>query len=329
MLGIFIIPTGIGSEIGGHAGDASPSAKLISSACSKLIVNPNVVNASDINEMADNMLYVEGSMIDRFLKLEINLKESYQNKILVVANGPLTSDTVNAVNAARSTIGIEVSVLELKTPLVMNANIENIATGNVSGVDSLIEQVNKYEFDALAIHTPITVDRNVALNYFRNGGINPWGGIEAIVSKMITSRLDKPVAHAPIESINIDDKELYFFNDTVDPRIAPEAISNCFLHCVLKGLHKAPKIGGIMCAHDVKFLISPYGCFGEPHRACGRLGIPIIMVKENKTVLNDTMPKDGIIFVENYHEAAGIVLSFKSGISIESVRRPIKQLDVL
>jgi len=56
MNGVFIIPTGLGAEIGGHAGDATPSAKLVASCCDKLIVNPNVVNASDINEMSDNML---------------------------------------------------------------------------------------------------------------------------------------------------------------------------------------------------------------------------------------------------------------------------------
>ncbi|KKK55860.1 hypothetical protein LCGC14_3070320 [marine sediment metagenome] len=68
MKGIFIIPTGIGCEIGGHSGDANPSAKLVASVCDKLIIHPNVVNAADINEMTDNMLYVEGSILDRFLE---------------------------------------------------------------------------------------------------------------------------------------------------------------------------------------------------------------------------------------------------------------------
>ena len=30
---VFIVPTGIGAEIGGHAGDANPAAKLIAAAC--------------------------------------------------------------------------------------------------------------------------------------------------------------------------------------------------------------------------------------------------------------------------------------------------------
>ena len=54
MIGVLIIPTGIGAEIGGHAGDGNPVAKLIASCCDKLITHPNVVNAADINEMPSN-----------------------------------------------------------------------------------------------------------------------------------------------------------------------------------------------------------------------------------------------------------------------------------
>ena len=56
----FIIPTGIGCEIGGHAGDATPALKLIASVCDKVVINTNVVNASDLNEMPSNALYCEG-----------------------------------------------------------------------------------------------------------------------------------------------------------------------------------------------------------------------------------------------------------------------------
>ncbi len=51
---VLIIPTGIGCEIGGHAGDANPVAKLIGACCDNLILHPNVVNASDVNEMPEN-----------------------------------------------------------------------------------------------------------------------------------------------------------------------------------------------------------------------------------------------------------------------------------
>ena len=45
---IFIIPTGIGCEIGGFAGDALPAAKLLASASGCLITHPNVMNGGSL-----------------------------------------------------------------------------------------------------------------------------------------------------------------------------------------------------------------------------------------------------------------------------------------
>lgn len=324
MIGVLIIPTGIGAEIGGHAGDGNPVAKLIASCCDKLITHPNVVNASDINEMTENTLYVEGSILDRFLEGEIELEEVKYNKILVVTNPPIRNDTTNAVSAARATIGIDAEIVVLETPLMMVAKMENgVATGEVTGWKELIERTKQYEFDALAIHTPIEVERDVALSYYKNGGINPWGGVEAKASKLIANELNKPVAHAPLENTSLEDEELYFiFNKVLDPRLSAEAISNCHLHSVLKGLFKAPRIGKGLSVKEVDFLVTPVNCVGRPHEACMDRNIPIIAVKENKNCLNDEMP-DEFILVENYWEAVGIIQAMKIGISPESVRRPL------
>ena len=48
-----IIPTGLNCALGGDAAYA-PGIKLIAACCDKLIVNPNAVNASDINEIPNN-----------------------------------------------------------------------------------------------------------------------------------------------------------------------------------------------------------------------------------------------------------------------------------
>ncbi len=60
---VMIVPTGIGAEIGGHAGDATPVARMMAAACDTLITHPNVVNASDINELPEKGVYVEGSVL--------------------------------------------------------------------------------------------------------------------------------------------------------------------------------------------------------------------------------------------------------------------------
>ena len=322
MNGVIIVPTGLGAEIGGHAGDANPVVKLFSSICDNVITHPNVCNASDINEMTEKTLYVEGSILDRFLQGEIGLKKVNYNKILLATNLPVLNETINAVSAARATIGADISIIGLKTPLMMHARIEdNHATGDVFGWQELIEQVKEYEFDALALATPIIVDYEVAMNYMRVGGINPWGGIEAKASKLIANFLNKPVAHSP------NNHTLKGYNEISDPRMAAEIVSMTYLHCILKGLHKAPRITTFekgLNVDSVDFMISPYGCLGIPHQACLDRNIPVIMVKENKTCL-DIEPDEKFIIVENYWEAAGYVLSMKSGVLPSALRRPLKE----
>ena len=343
MLGVLIIPTGIGAELGGHCGDGNPVCKLFASCCDKLITHPNVVNASDINEMPHNVLYVEGSILDRFLYGNINLKESKNNKILVVANPPLRNDTINAVSASRVTLGADIEILELSTPLKMLATMENgVASGEVQGYKELVEDLRFVEtsFDVVAIHTPIDITVERAKHYYRHGGTNPWGGVEALASKLIYAetcekfrlQIGVQIAHAPLEENGYDDRDLgdIVMTDVLDPRMAPEAISCCYFHSVLKGLHNAPlpccpkDTPNSISYRDVDFMVSPAGCFGDPHEYCHDWDIPVIMVKENQTVLNDKLPEEFII-VENYWEAAGIVMAIKSGIDPRSVRRPFAE----
>ena len=43
---LLVIPTGIGCELGGYAGDAIPAARLLAAASGCLITHPNVMNAA-------------------------------------------------------------------------------------------------------------------------------------------------------------------------------------------------------------------------------------------------------------------------------------------
>jgi len=325
---VFIIPTGQGCTIGGHAGDATPAAKLIAQTCDKIILHPNVVNASDINEMPSNALYVEGSMLDQFLEGKIWLEEVLSNKVLVVVNPPLKPETVNAVNASAATIGMDVQIVPLDEPLTMYGWVKNgVAVGRHSGVETLCKQIGGIDFDALAIATPIDVHRGVALEYFRSKipSVNPWGGIEALVSKQITTIIGKPTAHAPVENDTTkNETELFniLYNEVVDPRKAAEVCSNCYIHCVLKGLHKAPRISTGMkpgiTKTSVIAMVSPHGCIGRPHQACFDAGIPVIVVQENRTA--QTHVDGRAIYVCNYLEAAGIINCLTAGITPASVR---------
>jgi hypothetical protein len=320
---VMIVPTGIGCEIGGHCGDGNAAARLLGACCENLVLHPNVVNASDLNEMPPNALYVEGNHLDRFLQGKLFLQKVRSNRVLVVVN-KADYQSINAVSAARITLGIDAEILELRVPLHLVARMENgIATGDVIGWEELVEQVRELEFDALGIATPITISNEALAAYWRDGGVNPVGGVEALATRLIGEALDKPCAHGPV------DYALTGFKEVVDPRIAVEIITENFIHCLLKGLHKAPRLSreNGMSYRDIDCMVSPYGCFGAPHQACLNANIPVIVVRENKCCLNlPEHPK--FVYVENYIEAAGMIMAMKAGVHPETVRRPLKYTTV-
>lgn len=121
------------------------------------------------------------------------------------------------------------------------------------------------------------------------------------------------------------------FNKIVDRRMAAEIVSVSYLHCILKGLHKAPKVidydsksKDTLRVDDIDLMISPDGCWGDAHEACANWGIPIIFVQENKNIYEPyttrTLPEKCFL-VKDYIEAAGIIASWKAGVTVSSVRR--------
>ena len=81
FVAVQIIPTGVRCEFGGFAGDGCPVTNLLASSVDYLVTHPNAVNASDLNEMARNILYVEGKSLDNFLLGHVGLVEVNANKI--------------------------------------------------------------------------------------------------------------------------------------------------------------------------------------------------------------------------------------------------------
>ncbi|MCH8068615.1 MAG: DUF3326 domain-containing protein, partial [Candidatus Marinimicrobia bacterium] len=110
-----------------------------------------------------------------------------------------------------------------------------------------------------------------------------------------------------------------------------------FLMCVLKGLHKSPRIirdsnvfghSGVLTNADISCLIIPDGCVGLPILAAMEQGISVIAVRENKNMMKNCLEdypfQSGKLFiVDNYLEAVGVMNALKAGVSVESVRRPL------
>ena len=103
------------------------------------------------------------------------------------------------------------------------------------------------------------------LQYFTNEGdmVNPWGGVEAMLTHCLSSILNIQTAHSPMfESREMENLEV----GLVDPRMSAEAVSLTFLQCILKGLHKSPRVitdkgylgdSGVFSAEDVSCIVVP------------------------------------------------------------------------
>ena len=341
---VLLVPTGIGAEIGGHAGDATPVARLLAEVCDTLITHPNVVNASDINEATENTLYVEGSVISRLLMGTVGLQPVRSNRVLVVIdkhpNNQFVNAALNAVSAARASFGLQCpKVVQLDPPVRMTAKFSESgrAVGEIENLDYLCQVLadDREQFDAVAISSVIQVPLSYHQDYFDLAGemVNPWGGVEAMLTHTLSSIFNVPSAHSPMfeneEIANMDP-------GIVEPRMAAEAISLTFLECILKGLQRSPKIvtdqeamyrPGVISAADVSCLVIPDGCLGLPTMAALEQSIPVIAVRENKNLMkNDLMAlpwaPGQLNVVDNYLEAAGAMNAMRAGLAPESVRRP-------
>ncbi len=279
-LGAFIIPTGIGASIGGYAGDASFWARKLSQKC-KLIVNPNVVNAACFSGITDNMLYVEGYSLDEFFKGNLNLVETCNNRIGVVFDKSIPEDVlnvhINTINAVKTIYGIDIvsyEITDLPVGVSFFVNESGVSVGNVDNLLTLKKAANKLiqkgaEAIAVVCHFP----EDESCDYENGIGVDPVGGVEAIISHYISKEFNLPCAHAPAFSdINVS-------TNIVSPKCAAEYITPTFLPCILLGLDKAPmfsKISEGININDLDFLTVPHNALGS---------IPVLeMLKNNKKV---------------------------------------------
>jgi hypothetical protein len=349
---VFLVPTGIGADIGGHAGDATPAARMLAAVCDRLVVHPNVVNAADINEMTANMLYVEGSVVSRLLMGTAGLCPVRRNRILTVIHlheeDIIVHNAINAVNAARAAGGFACSeIVAVSQQMEMKAQYAGSgrAAGTVSRFDLLCDVVAEHRksCDAVAISTVIDVSRELhdiyfdapkAVNAESRGIVNPWGGIEALLTHGLSSLFDIPTAHSPMyEDVELMNSDA----DVMEPAKAAEGISVAFLHCILKGLSVSPQIftdptlfgrSGVLSAEDLSCLVVPSGSLGLPVLAALHQGIPVIEVKDRNNLLSNTLQNlpwaDRQFFqAENYFEAAGILAALRAGVAHETVQRPL------
>lgn len=305
-LGAFIVPTGIGASIGGFAGDASNYARKISEYAT-LIVNPNVVNAGCFSGITENMLYVEGFAIDEFFKNNLKLTPSRNNKIGVIFDKAISQAElnvhINTLNAVKTVYGINITeylITDEEAGITFTED-GRFSTGFVKNPQTLLKAGRKLiEQGAEAIAIVCKFEESDSEAYESGFGVDPIGGVEAIISHYLTRELKVPCAHSPaFENITIDTK-------IVSPKSAAEYITPTFLPCILLGLSNAPKLTQDtgFSINDLEFLLMPYNALGSiPVFEAQKHNIPVYAIKENKTLLNITD--------DTIHQKCGIIYSYE------------------
>ncbi|KAL9233072.1 hypothetical protein vseg_008111 [Gypsophila vaccaria] len=339
---VMIVPTGVGADIGGFAGDALPVARALTSVVDCLISHPNVLNAAMLYWPMPNVLYVEGYALDKFAEGLWALQPVHQNKVGLVLDAAIEPELrqrhLQVADAARASLGLP--VLEY-TVTDQHLGVEKWvdmktgqSTGRLNRPDSLLRAVqslvDQSQVNAVAVVGRFPDEDENDMNDYRQGiGVDTLAGVEAIISHLVVKEFQIPCAHAPaLLPIPL--------SQSLAPKSAAEEIGYTFLPCVLAGLSSAPQyittnsdIANRSCifASDVDSIVLPADTFaGSGVRAFAnkkRDKPLIIAVEENTTVLSDTPDRLNIetVNVSNYWEAIGVIAAHKAGIDPYSLRR--------
>lgn len=345
---LLVIPTGIGCELGGYAGDALPAARLLAAASGCLITHPNVMNGASLYWSDARIHYVEGSALDRFAEGSLALRPVRRQRVGLLLDAGIEPELrcrhLQVADACRATLGLEIGpVLCTDVPLAVSLErgASGASWGRLGRPDALLragEALRAAGATAIAVVARFPEDpESEELAAYRQGsGVDALAGAEAVISHLLTDHLGLPCAHAPA----LGPLPL---NPALDPRAAAEELGTTFLPCVLVGLSRAPDLVPWPCeqlttAADPALLrpeaigavVAPAGALGGAAvLACAERGIPVIAVP-NPCVLEVTADRLGLtaLHAASYAEAAGLVLALREGIAPAALQRPLPALAV-
>ena len=358
---LLIIPTGIGCDVGGYAGDAIPAARLLASASECLITHPNVMNGGSLYWPDTRIQYVEGYSLNLFAAGEVLLKPVRQQKVGLLLDAGLESDLkkrhLQVADGCVASLGLDIGPVittERAIRINLKRGISGSSWGDIEEPDVLLrgaEKLKKAGATAIAVITRFPDDSDeLETKLYRQGkGVDIIAGVEAVISHFLVKHLLIPCAHAPgLAPLPID------YN--LDPRTSGEEIGYTFLQSVLVGLSRAPDLicksyiekkgnsflqeNTLLSNRNLGAVVVPQGALGgEAVLSCIERFIPLIIVS-NQGVLNvsstkmrlDCLSSDqsaSILYAENYVEAAGLITALRYGINIKSLRRPIDFLKQL
>ncbi len=244
---LLVIPTGIGCEQGGYAGDGLPAARLLAAASGCLITHPNVMNAASLYWSDRRIHYVEGWALDRFAAGELALAPRASQRVGVLLDAGIEPELMlrhrQVIDACRASLGLPIGpVIETDAPLEVSLQLgaSGSSWGTIARPDALLragERLMAAGASAIAVVARFPDDpESEALAAYRAGsGVDALAGAEAVISHLLVRHLGIPCAHAPaLEPLPLD--------PALDPRAAAEELGHTFLPCVLVGLSRAPDL---------------------------------------------------------------------------------------
>ena len=341
---LMLVPTGIGCAIGGYAGDALPSARLLAAASGCLITHPNVMNGASLYWSDPRVHYVEGFGLDRFAAAEWVLRPVRRQRIGLLLDAGIEAELaqrqIQVAEGCRASLGLEIGPV-VRTDQPLQVSLERGASGASWGrlgcPDALLragERLRQAGATAIAVvaRFPEDPDSEELAAYRQGSGVDALAGAEAVISHLLVKHLQIPCAHAPaLDPLPLDPK--------LDPRAAGEELGYTFLACVLVGLSRAPDLvpdapmAGDLSVDQLGAVVVPDGALGgEAVLACVERDVPLITV-ENPSVLSVTAERLGIggdvLRARGYAEAAGLVMALREGLVPASLGRPLPALQRL
>ena len=328
-----VVPTGIGAAIGGFAGDALPVARAFTSVADRVITHPNVMNGAQLYWPDPAFQYTEGFALDEFAAGRWGLRPVTSQRVGLLLDAAIEPELrlrhLQAADAVRATLGVNIGAFTTTDqPLGVDLRMSpaGASWGTLSRPDALLLAARRLKdagCTAIAVvaRLPDDEDEEMLAEYRAGCGVDAVGGVEAIISHLITSELRLPCAHAPaLGPLDLEPE--------LSPRACAEELGHTFLPCILVNLARAPSLldgteqalPGDIWQRDLDAIVVPAGACGGP-AAMALLGTRtlVVAVEENTCALDVTASAlraaEGVIVVKSYMEALGLLAAHKAGVN--------------
>ncbi len=140
---------------------------------------------SAVNELPENGLFVEGSVISRLMMGTVGLQKIRSNRVMLVIDKHddkfFYEAAINSASAARAALGLDCPlVVMMEDKALMHSLYSNSgrAVGHIEYLERLCDVLAEHrsQYDAVALSSIVKVPENFHKDYFQTENmVNPWG----------------------------------------------------------------------------------------------------------------------------------------------------------